>query len=52
MPIKGRNRFYAVAVLGLAFILVELDYWRVWNFLDMYRWPAWTHPAIWGMLLL
>ncbi|MCL6107189.1 MAG: DUF2029 domain-containing protein [Actinobacteria bacterium] len=41
-----------IAVLGFSFVLIEVDFWRVWNLSGMESWGWWAHLGSWGLLLL
>jgi hypothetical protein len=46
------GRPLVLTLFATSFILVELDYWRIWLFANLESWGWWAHPATWGMLLL
>ncbi len=50
--LRRRYREPLIGALTLAFILIELDYWRVWQLLDQENWGWWAHPGSWGLLIL
>ena len=45
------NRKMKLALLAISFILVDVDYWRVWTAVDMEDWGWWAHPGAWGLVM-
>ncbi len=46
------GRKLMLTLTAISFMLVEVDYWRVWNFFDMESWGWWAHPGSWGLVML
>lgn len=41
-----------LTLLAASFILIELDYWRIWDALSLENWGWWAHSGTWGLLML